>query len=204
MQRRETLSSKEIQAAQIKDQPAATHQMPPRVLGQSVRVGNVDAADRRPGRHGAWCRPSRTGLCRKKRSIPVLCATAYHWLDPDTRMTKAADALRPDGSLAVISAPHIAGVTEDFFVNVQRRYERFDRHVPPGLRLPTSAEISTGADEFDQSLRFGPAEFRPYEWEQNALNTLIAWSLSSALRVSASVASRLGVPTSEGRQEHSN
>jgi SAM-dependent methyltransferase len=127
-----------------------------------------------------------------------------HWLDPDTRMTKAADALRPDGSLAVISTPHIAGVTEDFFVNVQRRYERFDRHVPPGLRLPTSAEISTGADEFDQSLRFGPAEFRPYEWEQNALNTLIAWSLSSALRVSASVASRLGVPTSEGRQEHSN
>jgi hypothetical protein len=44
MQRRETLSSKEIQAAQIKDQPAATRQMPPRVLGQSVRVGNVDAA----------------------------------------------------------------------------------------------------------------------------------------------------------------
>jgi SAM-dependent methyltransferase len=105
-----------------------------------------------------------------------------HWLDPDTRMTKAADALRPDGSLAVISTPHIAGVTEDFFVNVQRRYERFDRHVPPGLRLPTSAEISTGADEFDQSLRFGPAEFLPYEWEQNALNTLIAWSLSSALQ----------------------
>jgi hypothetical protein len=44
VQRRETLSSKEIQTAQIKDQPAATHQMPHRVLGQSVSVGCVDAA----------------------------------------------------------------------------------------------------------------------------------------------------------------
>ena len=44
MQRRETLGSKEIQVAQIKDQPAATHQMPQRVLGQSVSVGCVDAA----------------------------------------------------------------------------------------------------------------------------------------------------------------
>jgi len=96
------------------------------------------------------------------------------------------------------------GGTEDFFVNAQRRYERFDRHAPSGLRLPKSAEISTGADESDQSLRFGPAEFRAYEWEQKALNTLIAWSLSSALRVSASAASRRGVPTSEGQQEHSN
>jgi hypothetical protein len=104
----------------------------------------------------------------------------------------------------VISTPNIAGVTEDFFVNVQRRYERFDRHVPPGLRLPMSAEISTGADEFDQSLRFGPAEFLPYEWEQNALNTLIAWSLSSALQSPRARLRGWVCRTSEGRQEHSN
>ncbi|BBZ74155.1 hypothetical protein MPRS_52480 [Mycobacterium paraseoulense] len=44
VQRQETFGSKEIQVAQIKDQPAATHQMPERVLGQSVSVGCVDAA----------------------------------------------------------------------------------------------------------------------------------------------------------------
>ena len=44
MQRRETLGSKEIQLAQIKDQPTTTLQMLLRVLGQSVSVGCVDAA----------------------------------------------------------------------------------------------------------------------------------------------------------------
>ena len=44
VQRRETLGSKEIQAAQIQDQPAATHQMPQRVLGHSVSVGCVNVA----------------------------------------------------------------------------------------------------------------------------------------------------------------
>jgi len=44
VQRRETFGSKEIQVAQIKDHPAATRQMPQRVLGQSVGVGRVDAA----------------------------------------------------------------------------------------------------------------------------------------------------------------
>jgi hypothetical protein len=44
VQRRETIGSKEIQAAQIKDQPAATHQMPQRVLGQGVSVGCIGVA----------------------------------------------------------------------------------------------------------------------------------------------------------------
>jgi hypothetical protein len=85
LQRREALGSKEIQAAQIKDQPAATHQMPQRVPGQSVRVG---------------CQG-----CRRP---------APRW--------------EPGGDLD----PQIAGGTEDFFVNVQRCYERFDRHAPTG------------------------------------------------------------------------
>src|SRR6201997_399477 len=42
VQRRETLSSKEIQVAQIKDQSAALHQMPEGVLGQGVSVGCID------------------------------------------------------------------------------------------------------------------------------------------------------------------
>lgn len=46
----------------------------------------------------------------------VLSATAFHWLDPDVRMRKAADALRPGGRLALISTHHVAGGTELFFV----------------------------------------------------------------------------------------
>ena len=43
VQCRETLGSKEIQVAQIKDQLAATQQMTKRVLSQGVSVGRVDA-----------------------------------------------------------------------------------------------------------------------------------------------------------------
>ena len=44
MQRRETLGAKEFQTAQIKDQPAATHHVRERVLGQGVCVRPVDVA----------------------------------------------------------------------------------------------------------------------------------------------------------------
>jgi SAM-dependent methyltransferase len=96
----------------------------------------------------------------------VLSATAFHWIDPDIRMNKAADALHPDGTLALISTHHIAGGTEPFFAEVQTCYERFDPNTPPGLRLPASDAVPTDSTEIDQSNRFGPVEFRRYEWEQ--------------------------------------
>src|SRR5436190_14404599 len=39
----------------------------------------------------------------------VLCATAFHWLDPAVRVTKAARVLRPGGWLALIGTHHVAG-----------------------------------------------------------------------------------------------
>lgn len=60
----------------------------------------------------------------------VVSATAFHWIDPAMRMAKAADALRSDGALAVVRSQHVMGGTEEFFVEVQRCYERFD----PGRR----------------------------------------------------------------------
>jgi SAM-dependent methyltransferase len=92
----------------------------------------------------------------------VVSATAFHWLDPDVRMAKSADALRVGGSLAVISTHHVAGGTSQFFVDVQGCYERFDPATPPDLRLTAAADVPF---EFDPSERFGPVQFRRYEWE---------------------------------------
>jgi SAM-dependent methyltransferase len=39
----------------------------------------------------------------------VLAATAFYWIDPAVRVSKAADALRPGGMLAIIATHHIAG-----------------------------------------------------------------------------------------------
>ncbi len=96
----------------------------------------------------------------------VLSATAFHWLDPDVRMIKAADLLRSGGSLGIVSTHHIAGGTNAFFADAQRCYERFDHTTPRGIRLTTDDETAEETTEFERSARFGPVEFRRYEWQQ--------------------------------------
>lgn len=95
----------------------------------------------------------------------LVSATAFHWIDPAVRMVKAADALRPDGALSVVRTQHVWGGTEEFFVEVQRCYERFDPDTPPGLRPPAAADVdaSDHAGEVARSGRFGPTVFRRYE-----------------------------------------
>ncbi|MFE1928952.1 class I SAM-dependent methyltransferase [Streptomyces sp. NPDC059474] len=97
----------------------------------------------------------------------VVSATAFHWIDPAVRMAKAADALRPGGALGVVATQHVAGGSEEFFVEVQDCYEHFDPATPPGLRLPAAADVDTSdhADEVARSGRFGPVDFRRYEWD---------------------------------------
>jgi SAM-dependent methyltransferase len=118
----------------------------------------------------------------------VVCATAFHWLDPAVRVGKAAAALRPGGSLAVISTEHIAGGTEAFFVDVQACYERWDPATPPGLRLQPADAIPPGSDEIDRSGVFGPATRRRYEWEQT-------YSTDSYLDVLLTYSGHLALPS---------
>jgi SAM-dependent methyltransferase len=113
-------------------------------------------------------------------------ATAFHWIDPDIRVGRAADALRPGGSLAVIHSDHVAGGTEPFFIAAQDCYERFDPRTPPGLRLTPAADIPDDSGEIDRSGRFGPARFRRYEWEQTYptgeyLDLLMTYSVTRSL-----------------------
>lgn len=81
----------------------------------------------------------------------VVCATAFHWLDPDVRMPKAARALRPGGLFGVVATHHVAGGTEDFFAEVQECYERWDPATPPGLRQTRESDLATDLTEFTGS-----------------------------------------------------
>ncbi|MEV6286674.1 class I SAM-dependent methyltransferase [Kribbella sp. NPDC051770] len=95
----------------------------------------------------------------------VLSATAFHWLDPETRVAKAADALRPGGVLAVVSTHHVAGGSEQFWIDVQDCYERFTGKTRSG-GLPAGDTVSSPtADELAVSGRFGPANVWRHEWE---------------------------------------
>ncbi len=89
----------------------------------------------------------------------VVSATAFHWLDPSVRVTKAADALRPGGVLATIATHHIDGGDAQFFIDVQDCYRR-------PSRLATAADIPPDNGELERSGRFEPASFRRFEWEQ--------------------------------------
>jgi SAM-dependent methyltransferase len=117
----------------------------------------------------------------------VLSATAFHWLDPAVRVSKAAAALRPGGTLAVVTTDHVAGGTEPFFVDVQACYERWDPATPPGLRLQPADQIPAQIDELDRSGWFEPAVVRRYEWEQ-------AYSTDTYLDVLLTYSGHLALP----------
>ncbi|MEV5200441.1 class I SAM-dependent methyltransferase [Streptomyces sp. NPDC053720] len=86
----------------------------------------------------------------------VVCATAIHWIDPAVRFTGAADALRPGGTLALVTTHHVAGGSEEFFEQVQRCYERWDPATRPGLVMPDEASTETVFDELDRPPWAGP------------------------------------------------
>jgi len=117
----------------------------------------------------------------------VLSATAFHWIDPAVRMEKSAAALRPGGTLAIISTHHVLGGTIPFFVDVQRCYERFDPDTPPNLRQQEASDIPRDTTEFDASGHFTPVTFHDYVWEQTYsreqyLDLLLTYSNHRALR----------------------
>src|SRR5262245_56872334 len=95
----------------------------------------------------------------------VVSATAFHWIDPEVRVSKSADALKPGGTLATIATHHIQGGTESFFVDAQQCYERWDPPNPHGLELPAADEVPQDAEEIERSDRFASPEFRRYEWD---------------------------------------
>jgi SAM-dependent methyltransferase len=96
----------------------------------------------------------------------VVSATAFHWLDPATRVTRCATALRPGGTLAVIGTHHVAGGDTSFFDEVQRCYETWDPSTPSGLRLLTADEVPPDTAELDTSGFFEAAVVHRYMWTE--------------------------------------
>jgi SAM-dependent methyltransferase len=94
----------------------------------------------------------------------VVAATAFHWLDPDTRLANIAALLRPGGSIAVIATFHVAGGSAAFFADARDCYLRWDSGTPYSLRLPAAEDIPFEHD-LERGGLFGPTVFRRYVWE---------------------------------------
>lgn len=120
----------------------------------------------------------------------VVSATAFHWLDPEIRLIKSAEALRSGGALAVIDTDHIAGGSERFFAAVQDCYEQWDRATEPGLRLTPADEIDSNVDELESSGLFAAVEVHRFERDleystSDYIDLLLTYSGHLALEAAA-------------------
>jgi SAM-dependent methyltransferase len=93
----------------------------------------------------------------------VVCATAFHWLDPATRFARVAHLLRPGGLLALVQTIHVAGPSDAFFADAQQCYEQWDPETPPDLRLPAIGDLPfASAYGIEGAEQFADAETRRF------------------------------------------
>jgi protein-L-isoaspartate O-methyltransferase len=95
----------------------------------------------------------------------VVSASAFHWLDPATRVAMATRPLALGGTLAVVHTHHVAGGDQEFFESSQNCYRRWDPNTRTDYRLPTVDEVPKGAPELDDCSELGDVDLRRYEWE---------------------------------------
>jgi protein-L-isoaspartate O-methyltransferase len=86
----------------------------------------------------------------------VVCANAFHWLDPDVRFAKCSEALRPAGSLVIIHMHHVRGGTAGFFAETQPYYVKWGLSDDPFFEPTAPADIPTMYPELDRVPEFGP------------------------------------------------
>ena len=95
----------------------------------------------------------------------VVSATAFHWIDPETRVTKSAQALRPGGSLAIIETRRIPLADENLLADFWRCHQLFDPTAQPARKLADDEPPDSKA-EVDRSGLFDRVETRRYDWAQ--------------------------------------
>ncbi|WP_427895397.1 class I SAM-dependent methyltransferase [Kribbella sp. GL6] len=94
----------------------------------------------------------------------VVSATAFHWLDPATRVERCVELLRPGGALAIVTTHHVAGGSEQFFADVQSCYDRFTDD-PAADPLPAADDVPEDPAGLADSGLFESVESRKYVWD---------------------------------------
>lgn len=96
----------------------------------------------------------------------VFAATAWHWIDPQSKYRKAWDALRPGGHLAFWSASHVFPAGGDpFFREIQPVYVEIgaDKSDEP---TPRPGQLADQRDEIEGSGLFHVVRVKHFDWEQ--------------------------------------
>jgi SAM-dependent methyltransferase len=111
----------------------------------------------------------------------LVSTTAFHRSGPGgdlgARIAKAAAALRPGGTLALVTSHHVEGGSSGFFTGERRCHERWSpastsggtpwaqASTPGGTPLPAEDAVATDTRELTGSPLFGPVSARRYAHE---------------------------------------
>jgi SAM-dependent methyltransferase len=96
----------------------------------------------------------------------VFAATAWHWIDPETKYRKAWSLLRPGGHLAFWEAVHVIPAGGDpFFVELQDVYDEIGHGLPPGWEFHTPQTLPDSRAEIEASGLFTDVATRRFDWE---------------------------------------
>jgi SAM-dependent methyltransferase len=95
----------------------------------------------------------------------VLSAQAFHWIDPRVRFAKAAAALRPDGSLAIVANRPVVRESP-LRRELDQAYARFAPTLTARLPATGSAARSDPRDDIEASGLFGKVTTREYAWSR--------------------------------------
>jgi SAM-dependent methyltransferase len=93
----------------------------------------------------------------------VVSASAFHWLDPDIRFSKSAEAIHSGGFLTILHVHHVRGGTPGFFEDTQPYYLKWGLSDNLSFQPPTPDNIPTMYPELDQLPEFRSVERHCYE-----------------------------------------
>ena len=97
----------------------------------------------------------------------VYAAAAWHWIDPHVRYRKAAELLKPGGSLGIIGGGHAFPADADrFFYEIQEVYRQLGMEPAGELWPPPLPEdVPDMREEIEASGLFGEVQSRRFVWE---------------------------------------
>ena len=96
----------------------------------------------------------------------VFAATAWHWLNPESRYLHAARVLRPHGHLAAWGATHVFPEDGDpFFEEIQAVYDEIGQGLPAGTPRPRPGELPELNLERDSEGLFQRVSVQHFDWE---------------------------------------
>jgi SAM-dependent methyltransferase len=123
----------------------------------------------------------------------VVCAAAFHWLTPDARLTKAAEALRSGGSLIVVHVHHVRGGTPGFFEDTQPYYLKWGLSNDPFFQPPRATEVSPMYSELEGLAEYASVQRHRLEIPRTlSASSYVGWLKTDSLVLSLRLEDRQG------------